>query len=40
VGALLGLIGGLVGFFEGTKEESETMPVVPTPILNPSSQFL
>ena len=40
LGALVGLIGGLVGFFEGHHEESETMPVVPTPILNPANQFL
>ena len=40
LGALVGLISGLVGFFEGHHEESETMPVVPTPVLNPSSQFL
>lgn len=40
LGALVGVIGGIVGFFEGRKEESETMPVVATPILNPASQFL
>jgi hypothetical protein len=40
LGALVGLVGGIVGFFEGRKEESETMPVVPTPVLNPSDQFL
>jgi len=40
IGALVGLIGGLVGFFEGKKTEEETAPAMPTPILNPSSQFI
>ena len=40
LGALVGLIGGLVGFFEGHHQESETMTEAPTPILNPSAQFL
>ena len=40
VGALVGLIGGIVGFFEGHHQEAETMTEAPTPILNSSSQFL
>jgi hypothetical protein len=40
IGALVGLIGGIVGFFEGHHQEAETMSEAPTPILNPSSQFL
>lgn len=40
LGALVGLVGGIVGFFEGHHQEAETMPEAPTPILNPSAQFL
>jgi hypothetical protein len=40
LGALVGLIGGIVGFFEGKKTEEETPPEIMTPIFNPSSQFI
>lgn len=40
LGALVGFIGGIVGFFEGHHKESEAPPIVATPILNPATQFL
>ena len=40
LGALVGLIGGIVGFFEGHHQESESLSEAPTPVLNPSAQYL